>query len=278
MSTTISRKNNNKPAPKWFRKLKKAIGVLTIAANVMVQSWGLSDALLVAHIQLWCTLGIGAILEALEIVLANGEEYINYDNDYKKFYDKTNFLLLLISILLLVSCSSAKHTSKQVNDIEALQRQLDQQKEQILAKGIADYVKNNPCIYPELNLDSLCNMLDITPESEPDMRITDYGLTSTKAYLQEPYSQKGFSIKRKNILVPVEDNRLVNLLKDSLQVARNRYLECNSKQVGRYEMFKSIEESIKPGLWHFNNWAWLAIVLLLLLTGLSILFKSKIVK
>lgn len=81
MATTISRNNTGKPAPKWFRKLKKAIGVLTIAANVMVQSWGLPDPLFVAKIQLWCTIGIGAILEALEILLANDEEYsskINY--------------------------------------------------------------------------------------------------------------------------------------------------------------------------------------------------------
>jgi hypothetical protein len=75
-NTTVSIDNRHKPAPRWFRKLKKAIGVLTLAANVMVQSWGLPDPLLVAKIQLWCTIGIGAILEALEIVLANGEDYV----------------------------------------------------------------------------------------------------------------------------------------------------------------------------------------------------------
>ena len=73
--TTISKDNMHKPAPKWFRKWKKAIGILTLAANVMIQSWGLPDPLLVAKIQLWCTIGIGAILEALEVLLANGEEY-----------------------------------------------------------------------------------------------------------------------------------------------------------------------------------------------------------
>ena len=73
--TTVKISNITKPAPKWFRKLKKAIGILTLAANVMIQSWGLPDPLLVAKIQLWCTIGIGAILEALEALLANGEEY-----------------------------------------------------------------------------------------------------------------------------------------------------------------------------------------------------------
>lgn len=69
------KENFSKPAPKWFRKLKKAIGILTLAANVMIQSWGLPDPLLVAKIQLWCTIGISAILEALDVMLANGEEY-----------------------------------------------------------------------------------------------------------------------------------------------------------------------------------------------------------
>jgi hypothetical protein len=80
MPTTLSTKNSNKPAPKWFRKMKKAIGVLTLAANAMVQAWGLPDPLLVAKIQLWCSLGIGAVLEALEIILANGEEYAPVTN------------------------------------------------------------------------------------------------------------------------------------------------------------------------------------------------------
>ena len=74
---SIGLKNANKPAPKWFRKMKKAIGVLTLAANVMVQSWGLPDPLLVAKIQLWCTVGIGAVLEALETILANGDDYVS---------------------------------------------------------------------------------------------------------------------------------------------------------------------------------------------------------
>lgn len=74
--TTISLKDNyKKPAPKWFRKVKKAVMILTVAANVMIGSWGLKDPLLVARLQLWCTVGIIAILEALEAVLANGEEY-----------------------------------------------------------------------------------------------------------------------------------------------------------------------------------------------------------
>lgn len=73
--TTIKVSNVHKPAPKWFRKSKKAVLTLTVAANVMIGSWGLPDPLLVARLQLWCTVGVIAILESLEALLANGEEY-----------------------------------------------------------------------------------------------------------------------------------------------------------------------------------------------------------
>lgn len=74
-NTTVKLSNAAKPAPKWFRKAKKAVAILTVAANVMIGSWGLENPLLVARLQLWCTVGIIAILEAFEAVLANGEEY-----------------------------------------------------------------------------------------------------------------------------------------------------------------------------------------------------------
>lgn len=73
--TTLSLDNTNKPAPRWFRRLKKAFGILTIAANVMVAQWPTGDEMLKLRLQLWLTIGIGAILEALEALLANGEEY-----------------------------------------------------------------------------------------------------------------------------------------------------------------------------------------------------------
>ena len=73
--TTFNINNASKPAPRWFRKLKKFCLTLTVGANVMIGSWGLKDPLLVARLQLWCTVGIIAILEAFEAVLANGEEY-----------------------------------------------------------------------------------------------------------------------------------------------------------------------------------------------------------
>lgn len=84
--TTVKLTNTTKPAPKWFRKLRKAIGILTLSANVMIAGWGFTDELATARLQLWCTVGIGAIMEALEALLANGDDYVsntetNNDNE-----------------------------------------------------------------------------------------------------------------------------------------------------------------------------------------------------
>jgi hypothetical protein len=66
---TLSIKNAKHPAPLWFRKTKKAILILTAAANVMVAQWGFKDQLLTTKLQLWCTIGIAAILESIETLL-----------------------------------------------------------------------------------------------------------------------------------------------------------------------------------------------------------------
>lgn len=173
---------------------------------------------------------------------------------------KISLTILLAAILF--SCSPAKRTYKQVTDINTLQRQFDQQKEEVLAKGIADYVKDNPCVFPELNLDSLCNGF-ITTESEPINRITDYGFTSTDAYSNDPYTQKGINLKTKRVLVPVPDNRMVKLLNDSLQLTRNKLLQCESKQFGKKEAVDEITKmNSEPNPWHFNYWALISITLL----------------
>lgn len=78
---TVSVYNMNKPAPRWFRKMKRAIMILLVAANTMIASWGLADQLLVTRLQMWCTTGVIAILEALEMLLANGDEYITQKSE-----------------------------------------------------------------------------------------------------------------------------------------------------------------------------------------------------
>lgn len=69
---TISPNNVNKPAPRWFRKLKRATTILSDTAVVMLLSMGYTDNSLII---LWCRVGLSGILTALEAILANGEDY-----------------------------------------------------------------------------------------------------------------------------------------------------------------------------------------------------------
>ena len=70
---TLSVNNFGHPAPRWFRRTKKAILIITMAANAMIASWGFQDQLLTARLQLWCTIGIGALLEAIEALLKDDD-------------------------------------------------------------------------------------------------------------------------------------------------------------------------------------------------------------
>lgn len=69
---TASLDNANKPAPKWFRKLKRALTMLSDTAIVMLLAMGYTENSL---IMLWLRVGLSGILNTLEVVLANGEEY-----------------------------------------------------------------------------------------------------------------------------------------------------------------------------------------------------------
>ena len=70
--------NMNKPAPKWFRKLKKALTVLADTACVMLLATGYQESSVVI---LWCRVGLSGVLQSLEIFLANGEEYTTVKNE-----------------------------------------------------------------------------------------------------------------------------------------------------------------------------------------------------
>jgi hypothetical protein len=80
---TLSLKNASRPAPKWFRKTKRAVMILLAAANTMIAAIVQDNQQLVTTIQMWATTGAIAIFEALEIFLANGEEYIEAEEDGK---------------------------------------------------------------------------------------------------------------------------------------------------------------------------------------------------
>lgn len=64
--------NAHKPAPRWFRKLKRALTILSDTAVVMLLSMGQAENSLPI---LYCRVGLSGLLTALEVILANGEEY-----------------------------------------------------------------------------------------------------------------------------------------------------------------------------------------------------------
>lgn len=72
-NTSLSTTNLSKPAPRWFRKTKRAVTVLADTAVIMLLATGHQEN---SIIMLWCRVGISGILTALESFLANGEDYV----------------------------------------------------------------------------------------------------------------------------------------------------------------------------------------------------------
>jgi hypothetical protein len=71
--TTIKLSNGSKPAPRWFRKTKRALTILADTAVIMMLSMGFAEN---SFIMLWCRVGLSGVLMALETILANGEDYV----------------------------------------------------------------------------------------------------------------------------------------------------------------------------------------------------------
>ena len=70
--TTISINNASRPAPRWFRKIRKALEYLIDAAIVILMATGHTENSVLILI---LRVGMNAVFNALETVLANGEEY-----------------------------------------------------------------------------------------------------------------------------------------------------------------------------------------------------------
>lgn len=72
MATSISRRNSNQPAPRWFRITKKIVYGLFATAlfSSTLQRFGVTDAD-VTMITAWLL----SIMETLGSILANGEKY-----------------------------------------------------------------------------------------------------------------------------------------------------------------------------------------------------------
>jgi hypothetical protein len=79
-NVTISPSNYNKPAPKWFRKLKKGVCMILVpAAITTLQSCGVDDTK-ATRWQVFLSVGLVALFEFMETVLANGDEYVSNQN------------------------------------------------------------------------------------------------------------------------------------------------------------------------------------------------------
>ncbi len=81
---TLSLKNAKHPAPRWFRKLKAFSLSMALVANAMIAGYPVKDELTKTRVQLWCTVGIAGVLEALEKLLKDDGEEDAPAEDQKK--------------------------------------------------------------------------------------------------------------------------------------------------------------------------------------------------
>lgn len=72
MATTISIRNTSKPAPRWFRRTKKAVTILSDTAVIILLALGHAENSLA---MLLIRVGLSGLLTAMESLLANGEDY-----------------------------------------------------------------------------------------------------------------------------------------------------------------------------------------------------------
>ena len=76
-NVTITPSNSNKPAPKWFRKLKKGVCMILIpAAITTLQSCGVDDTK-ATRLQVFLSVGLVALFEFFDTMLANGDDYVS---------------------------------------------------------------------------------------------------------------------------------------------------------------------------------------------------------
>lgn len=78
--TNISLTNVNKPAPKWYRKIKRVIGLLSgPTVMALFQVFNLNDKQM-ANVGIIIAF-LPTLLEIFSAVLANGEQYIIVDDE-----------------------------------------------------------------------------------------------------------------------------------------------------------------------------------------------------
>lgn len=75
-NTTVKLSNAQKPAPRWWRKLERAMLIAFIPAAVtIIQGFQFEDELFATRLMLYVNIGLVAIIKGVGMILANGEEY-----------------------------------------------------------------------------------------------------------------------------------------------------------------------------------------------------------
>lgn len=168
----------------------------------------------------------------------------------------------ILVVALICSCHPAKQLQTQDENIE-----------QLKAKWIGDWVLKNPCPpYPSLNLDSLCAVyykvgpydsgFFIGLNEEPptpidiDAIIKPDGVRTTHTIM--------ISGQPHNVLVPYEDTRTLNLLKDSI---KNKDVEIAGLRAAQATRTDDCSSQVKAAQKQTTKWIWLFIAACVVLGG-----------
>lgn len=125
------------------------------------------------------------------------------------------FIIIVLAAMGLISCSPGKKLQSAQASLEAIAKAQADHDQQVSAKAVDDFVKNNPCKpAPEINLDSLCSIYYRCPPAQ--------GESSPGADYFTPEVTNNAPAAPKRILVPWEDTRRISLMQDSINAKDKR--------------------------------------------------------
>lgn len=175
-------------------------------------------------------------------------------------------MIFLAAFLLIgVSCSPTKKAARQEDNLQALKDKLAADKSKDDAKTIADYVAANPCVFPEYNFDSLCELYCQNPNTKLEVAQRAYDTL----YKHDTSYIKG-KVLNNRVLVPVPDLRAQKLMTDTILSLRNQLIAFTSKARGKQEVL----QTIKSDKWSVKNWWFLIALGLFTLHILRFKFKK----
>lgn len=152
-----------------------------------------------------------------------------------------------LAALFFVACHPALQVAKQDTAID-----------QLKAKWIGDYVLSHPCPQlPEINLDSLCHFIYDPPA---DSTVYD-SVTHKIDTIRMPAVHDTVPHR---ILVPWEDTRQLNLLKDSLRIIQQHMASVQGNQSAKAE---DCTAEVKAASKLATKWMWFFIAACVVIAG-----------